>query len=290
MASTHSVWFLGTSAFAVPSLEALLKDPAFSVDLVITQPDRPTGRKQELTAPPVKMAAQKHGLTIEQPENINAHPPSASNPDFLIVVSFGQILSQSILDMATIAPVNVHASLLPRWRGASPIQHAILSGDHDTGVTVQKIVKELDAGPILAQEKITLDLRETYTTLHDRLAPLGAALLLTTLKNPLKPVEQDVSRVTVCRTLKRDDGKIDHTTLSAVDIDRKVRGLNPWPGVTLIVGGQLLKLLETALKPTQTSTPLPCAQGTILHLVTVQAAGGKPMTGAEWERGQRQTK
>lgn len=289
VATPHSVWFLGTSAFAVPALEGLLADPAFSVDLVITQPDRPVGRKQEVTPSPVKIAAQNHGLTIQQPENINATyhilHTTYSAPDFLVVVSFGQILSQVILDIPRIAPVNVHASLLPRWRGASPLQHAILSGDAASGVTVQKIVEELDAGPILAQEKVTLDPRETFTTLHDRLAPLGADLLVRTLKNPLKPIAQDPSQVTLCRTLKRGDGKIDHTSLSASDIDRKVRALTPWPGVTLIVNEQFLKLLETSLELTMDSAPLPCAQETVLHLVTVQTAGKKAMTGAAWKRG-----
>lgn len=292
-----SVWFLGTSPFAVPSLEALIADPAFSVDLVITQPDRPAGRKQELAASAVKIAAEKHGLRIQQPEDINTQLPSTSlgagstrntqAPDFLVVVSFGQILSQKILDLPTIAPVNVHASLLSRWRGASPLQHAILGADKESGVTVQKIVKELDAGPVLAQEKVTLDPRETFVSLHDRLAPMGANLLIKTLKSPLRPTEQDASQVTVCRTLKRSDGKLDHASLSASDIDRKVRALTPWPGVTLIINGQFLKLLETSLEPSMHSSAFPCAQGTVLHLVSVQPAGGKPMAGAEWERGKR---
>ena len=286
-----SVWFLGTSAFAVPTLEALVANPAFSVDLVITQPDRPVGRKQDLTSPPVKITAEQHDVQVIQPENINSQFSILNSqfpqPDFLIVVSFGQILSDQILSIPKIAPVNLHASLLPRWRGASPLQHAILSGDTESGVTVQKIVKELDAGPILAQEKVTLDPRETFTTLHDRLATLGAALLIKTLTSPLHPVEQDQTKVTLCRTLKRADGKIDHSTLPASEIDRKVRGLNPWPGVTLIVNNQLLKLLETSLEASMNSAALACTQGTTLHLVTVQPAGGKAMSGSEWLRGKQ---
>ncbi|NOS67082.1 MAG: methionyl-tRNA formyltransferase [Candidatus Peribacteraceae bacterium] len=293
MAKTHSVWFLGTSSFAVPALVALLNDPLFSVDLVITQPDRPAGRKQELTKSAVKVLAEKHGLKIEQPENINSTyhilHTTYSAPDYLVVISFGQILSEAILDIPKIAAVNVHASLLPRWRGASPLQHAILAGDHESGVTVQKIVKELDAGPVLAQEKLMIEPRETFTTLHDKLAPIGAELLIKTLKNSLQPIEQDTSKVTICRTLKRDDGKLDHTSLSASDIDRKVRALNPWPGVTLIINGQFLKLLETSLEPGMDTAPLSCDNETVLHLVKVQPAGGKPMMGAQWARG-RQSK
>ncbi len=291
MPPKRSIWFLGTSAFAVPSLEALLHDAHFSVDLVITQPDRPVGRKQEVAASPVKAAAMKHGLKIMQPENINDsthYPlPTTHYPDFLVVVSFGQILSQKILDLPKIAPVNVHGSLLPRWRGASPIQHAILAGDKESGVTVQKIVKELDAGPVLAQEKVLIDPRETFTTLHDRLAPLGASLLIRTLKSPLHPIDQDSSQVTICRTLKRNDGLVDPTTMTAKEIDRKVRGLNPWPGVAMVIDGKTVKILQTSLEPGMDTTSLSCAGETVLHLVMVQPAGGKAMGGAQWERGKR---
>ncbi|MSR87484.1 methionyl-tRNA formyltransferase [Candidatus Peribacteria bacterium] len=286
-----SVWFLGTSSFAVPSLEALLKDPSFRVDLVITQPDRPTGRRQELTPSPVKVASESHKIKIIQPENLNdfikSDPEPGPQPDFLIVVSFGQILSQQILDMPTIAPINVHASLLPKLRGASPLQHAILTGEKESGVTVQKMVKELDAGPILAQKKMTLDPRETAVTLHDKLADLGAKLLIKTLKHTLTPVDQDAARATVCHVLTREDGIADVQAMTAESIDRRVRAFTPWPGVTLTINGQPLKLIETALEPTDSSTPLPCANGTVLHLVKVQTAGGKPITGVEWARGNR---
>ena len=288
-ATKTSIWFLGTSAFAIPSLEALIANPEFSVDLVITQPNRPAGRKKELLPPPVKIVAEQNGLKIIQPENINHDSPFSIlhspfvRPDYLVVVSFGQILSQQILDIPRVAPVNIHGSLLPRFRGASPIHHAILAGDRETGVTVQRMVKELDAGPILAQERTPMDPRETYASLHDRLASMGAQLLLKTLASSLTETPQNQKHVTVCRKLTRADGTVDPMAMTAEQIDRKVRALNPWPGVTH--GG--LKILETALTPVQDSTPLPCTEGTILHLVTVQPAGKKPMTGAEWSRGKR---
>ncbi len=287
------VWFLGTSPFAVPSLEALVADSSFSVDLVITQPDRPVGRKQELTTTPVKTIADKYELRILQPENLNSQfsilHSQFDRPNFLIVVSFGQILSQEILDLPTIAPVNVHASLLPRFRGASPIHHAILAGDTETGVTIQKMVKELDAGPILAQENVPINARETVTTLHEKLASIGAKLLLETLKNPLHPVPQDESRKTVCHKLKRKDGEVDPRTMTAQEIDRKVRGLTPWPGVSIILPQMKvpLKLLKTSLEATGDSTPLPCANGSTLHLAQVQPSGGTVMSGTEWKRGQQ---
>jgi methionyl-tRNA formyltransferase len=282
MPAAHSVIFLGTSAFAVPSLEALMKDRRFSPKLVVTQPDRPAGRGQALAQSPVKVAAQKYGLAVEQPDDISAL--STHDTDFLVVVSYGQILPQTILDMPRIAPVNVHASLLPRWRGASPIQNAILSGDTETGVTVQKMALELDAGPILAQRKIPIGPRDTFMALHDRLARFGAELLVQTLAVPLHSQEQDLAHVTFCRKLTRDDGRADTALMTAEEIDRRVRALVPWPGVTVRIDGDELKLLETSLTETSESVPLPC-KNSVLHLVSVQPPGKKPMSGKEWTRG-----
>jgi methionyl-tRNA formyltransferase len=276
--------FLGTSAFAVPSLEALAKDKRFSVDLVITQPDRPTGRKQILTPPPIKISAEKLGLPLQQPEKINTFNYPLSTIHFLVVVSYGQILSQAILDLPTKAPVNVHASLLPRWRGASPIQNAILAGDRETGVTIQRMVKQLDAGPILAQANTPIDPRETTPSLHDRLAVMGAELLIDTLTKPLREQEQDENEIVFCHKLTREDGNVDPNTQTAEEIDRKARALNPWPGVTMEIGGQQVKILETALADQPNSFPFPCRGGSMLHLVKVQRPGGKPVSGAEWGR------
>ncbi len=284
-----SVIFCGTSPFAVPSLEALAKDPAFTVNLVITQPDRPVGRKQVLTPPPVKMAAKKLGLRVFQPEKLNTEFSEARcpKPDFLVVVSYGQILSQAILDFPAVAPINVHASLLPHWRGASPLQHAILHGDTESGVTVQRMVKELDAGPILAQEKYLLQERETFHSLHDTLAAMGAKLLIETLKHPLKETAQDERKVTLCRQLSRKDAEVDPSSMTAIEIDRRVRALNPWPGVTVTLKGQAVKILTSSLAQEENALPLDCKGGTTLFLLTVQPAGKKPMKGAEWMRGTR---
>jgi len=283
------VVFMGTPDFAVPSLKALLSDPAFSVKLVITQPDKPTGRAQILTAPPVKEAAKRMELPVMQPEDIRKdfaglHLP---RPDVLVVVSYGQILSQEILDFPAIAPVNLHASLLPRWRGASPIQHAILAGDGETGVTVQRMFEQLDAGPILAQEKIPLASRETTQTLHDRLAKLGASLLKETLLHPLHPVPQDDAAATFCRKLARADGHCDPGALTAEEIDRKVRALTPWPGVTCPIKDEIVKILKTSLTEQPESLPLPCSKNTMVFIIELQSPGGKPMNGAAWMRGRR---
>jgi methionyl-tRNA formyltransferase len=288
---SHSVIFCGTPDFALPSLQALLTDDAFNVTLVITQPDRPAGRKRTLTPPPVKIFAEKNGIPVFQPENINVElrdymeKNNIAKPDFLVVVAYGKILRQVILDLPLIAPINVHGSLLPRWRGASPVEHAVLAGDAETGVTVQVMALELDAGPILSMRSLPIEPRATSHELRDTLSKIGAKLLVETLKKPLKTQPQPTSDITICGKLERDDGKVDPTTMTAEEIDRKVRALNPWPSVQCMAEGHKLKLIETSLDATTRSTPLPCAHQTTLHLVTVQEAGKKPMIAADWKRG-----
>ncbi len=287
-----TVVFAGTSAFGIPSLRALAADKRFTIPLVITQPDRPVGRKQELTASPIKTLALELGLPLWQPENINAewesNPLLATqnpSPDFLVVIAYGQLLKRPVLDWATQMPLNVHGSLLPRWRGASPVHHAVLSGDRESGVTVQRMVAALDAGPVLTRASTPLSPRETFRTLHDRLAAMSPAPLLEALTTSPTPRDQDESEVTVCRKLAREDGKCDPGRQTAEEIDRRVRALTPWPGVTMPVDGTELKILETALEPTTGSFPVSCADWTILHMTKVQTPGGKPISGEEWRRG-----
>ena len=286
-----SVIFCGTPDFAVPSLKALLDDDAFNVILVITQPDRPIGRKQILTEPPVKVIAEEHGIPVFQPESINKELPAyleshnLARPDFLIVVAYGKILKQPILDLPLIAPINVHGSLLPRWRGASPVEHAVMFGDESTGVTVQEMAFELDAGPILSMQSIVMEPRETSLSMREKLSTIGATLLIDTLKKPLKPEPQPTTGITICGKLSRDDAKIDPTMMNAIEIDRRVRALNPWPSVLCTIDNHEVKVLESALDPTKNSFPLSCAQDTVLHLITVQEAGKKPMIAADWHRG-----
>lgn len=281
--------FCGTSEFAVPALELLSKDPAFVIDLVVTQPDRPVGRKQILTPSPVKFVAQGLGLTVYQPEKLNAEFFSSAyadmRPDFLVVVSYGQILSSKILALPKISPVNVHPSLLPRWRGASPLQHALLHGDTETGVTVQVMAKEMDAGPILMQEKSAVEPRETYQHLHDRLAQVGARMLKDTLLHPLAPKEQSSEGITICSKLTREDGACDASTMTAEEIDRRVRALTPWPGVTLTMDGIAVKILKTALSAEPGSIPVACKSGSTLFVEQILEPGKKPMSGEEWKRG-----
>ncbi len=282
-----SIAFCGTSAFAIPCLEALVSDERFRVTCVITQPDKPVGRKQLLTPPPVKAVAERHKLTLLQPQSLNAEwktlAATVGRPDFLVAVSYGQILSQEILDCPLKAPVNVHASLLPKLRGASPIQHAILQDMKETGVTVQRMVKELDAGPVLDQLRVDVLPRETAPTLHDKLADAGAKLLIDTLVAFPAEKPQNPADATFCRKLSRDDGVVDFGSMTAQDIDRKVRALTPWPGVTW----SGLKFLATALEPDADAMEFECAKGTKLYVTSIQPAGKKPMTGAAYHRGLR---
>lgn len=273
-----NIVFLGTSAFAVPCLKALAQDPSLNVQLVITQPDRPVGRKQILTPPPVKTAAIELGIPVEQPEKLTE---LSQKPEYLIVVSYGQILPESVLGAASIAPLNVHASLLPKLRGASPIQHTILLGLPEAGVTVQRMVKELDAGPILCQRSLPLNETETFTTLHNTLAVMGAELLIDALKNEHTPVEQNAAEATFCKKLKKSDGEADPQTMTARAIDRMIRALTPWPGVTWKEN----KILEASLTENVHGFPLPCAENTILFVTKIQPAGGRPMDGASFLRG-----
>ncbi len=287
-----SIVFCGTPDFAVPSLRALVESGLFDVRLVISQPDRPVGRSGRVIPTAVKKAAIDLGLETWQPEKLNKQIEEENykmgeRPDFLVVVAYGQLLSSKVLEWPTIAPINVHGSLLPRWRGASPIEHAVLHGDTETGIAVQRMVKELDAGPILGVAKTPIGERETALQLRERLAPMGAALLVDVLSKPLVETPQPTDGVTVCRKLSRDDGKADLGAMDAATIDRMARALYPWPGVTATVKGRELKILETATEATGSSTPVDCAKGTTLHLVTVQEAGKKAMSGAEWARGVR---
>ncbi len=287
MSPLHLI-FAGTPDIAVPTLKALAGDDRFMMDLVITQPDRPVGRKKEITPPPVKVEAERLGLPVFQPENLHkewpdfqqAHP-ELPKPDFLVVIAYGQLLSQAMLDLPSIAPLNVHFSLLPLYRGASPIQHAILHGEKTSGVTIQKMIQKLDAGPIAAQESLILDPRETTTSLFERCAVLSAELLPKTLLTPLTLKDQDETKATVCKKLTRADGIIDPQAMTAEEIDRTVRALNPWPGVTW----NDAKILEADLVSSPDVFDLSCKNETHLFIKTIQPAGGKPMRGADFARG-----
>jgi len=232
----------------VPSLRAL-KRAGHQIQLVITQPDRPAGRGMKLTAPPVKMAAEKLGLEVYQPVRIRDAEPAKRlqrlKPDLMVVVAYGQIIPKAVLSIPRLGVVNVHASLLPRHRGAAPVARAILAGDGETGVTIMRMDEKLDHGPILATHVTQIGEHEDAADLTARLAELGADLLVQTVEriDEIKEVEQEHARATIAARLSREDGELEWS-LGASEIDRRVRALQPWPGVTLPTNRGRIKVLK----------------------------------------------
>lgn len=259
--------FMGTPDFAVPSLQAL-HDNGHDVLAVVTQPDRPKGRGRKLTPPPVKRAARRLGYPVVQPETVRTdefhRQMQRLAPELYVVVAFGQILPQSLLDIPTRGAINVHASLLPRFRGAAPIQWTIISGDRETGVTTMMMDKGMDAGDILMKETTEIGPDETADELHDRLKDMGARTLIRTLQRlqegSLERIAQDAEKATFAPMLKKTDGRIDWS-LPAEQIERLIRGLNPWPGAFTFSEGMRLKIYKASVQQRETNLP----PGTILE-------------------------
>lgn len=314
MSDSHCrIVFMGTPDFAVPTLHALIQTPAMDVVGVVTQPDRPAGRGQKLTESPVKQVAQAAGLPVIQPASLRKEPDAVTQirawePDFVVVVAFGQILRQDVLDIPRRAPVNVHASLLPRWRGAAPIQAAIRAGDVYTGITTMIMEAGLDTGPILLQDSIPIAPDETGQSLHDKLAPLGAILLVHTLEwllsGSIAPHPQPTREalITFAPQIKKEDGAIDWSQ-SATQIDRHVRAFTPWPGTYTHWDGRRVKIIagypvdvSTTLAPGEVrpaqdtplagDAPLGIGTGRGLYVPTrLQIEGRKAVSAAEFVRG-----
>jgi methionyl-tRNA formyltransferase len=319
MHNMHKIVFFGTPDFAVPCLRALANDGRFEIIAVVTRPDKPVGRKGIVTPPPVKIAAQELGIAeIRQPEKLKDEPfrswINGVGPacDAFVVVAYGKIFRDWFLELPKKGLINVHASLLPRWRGASPISAAIAAGDRKTGVTIMKIVAETDAGPILAATDEPIRPDDTAGTLRGRLASLGASMLPDALANYLdgliKPKEQDNSKAIYCKTLTREHGKIDWNK-SAEEIERLIRAYTPWPGTWTEIDGKRLKILEVktmeslgCIRDRQwnngtmeagsrfISGNLPavvCGKETALKLLRVQPEGKEAMEGKEFLKGKR---
>lgn len=268
--------FLGTPEFAVPTLEALVS-AGHNILEVVTQPDRPKGRHQTLTPSPVKLAALRHDLRVWQPEKIR-HADSVAHlralaPDAMVIVGYGQIVPQSIIDIAPLGVINVHASLLPELRGAAPIQWSIVRGYEKTGVTTMRIDSGLDTGDIALKWETPVDPNETAPELSPRLASAGADLLLQTLtglaNKTVTPVPQDNSLATLAPILKKEDGRIDWT-VPAQTIHNLIRGLQPWPGAFTMFRGQSLHLWRS--RPVAKKWNL--APGALVHDEGVFAVAG----------------
>ncbi|MFA6446993.1 MAG: methionyl-tRNA formyltransferase [Patescibacteria group bacterium] len=302
---SYSIVFFGTSDFAVPSLKALLADQRFDVKAVVTQPDQPVGRHQVMTAPPIKVTAQENKLAVFQFEKIKDTEALKTladfKADFFVVASYGQIIPQSVLDLPNIGPINVHGSLLPKWRGASCVQSAIAAGDKEAGITIMLMDALMDHGPIISQTATEILADDTGESLHDRLAELGARNLPDVLnqfaQGKLKPVEQDHTKATACKLLKRDDGKIDWSK-SAEEIERLIRAYNPWPSAWMISNKKRIKILKTRILGVLKSPRrhgeifaqdeklvVNCGDNKALEILELQPEGKKAMTAKQFLAG-----
>jgi methionyl-tRNA formyltransferase len=294
--------FMGSPEFALPSLQAAADN--YTVVGVVTQPDRPAGRGRTLTPPPVKKLALELGLPVIQPKRLKE--PEAIDqlktwaPDLIIVAAFGQILRPEVLNLPRYGCLNVHASLLPRWRGAAPIPAAILNGDSSTGITLMQMDAGLDTGPMLAQRSIPIKVDDTAQTLGLKLAQIGADLLLATLPaylaGDIRPVPQQDELATYAPKLEKSAGELVFTQ-SASQLARQVRAYNPWPGSYLFWQGQMLKIFQAdAVKNGENSPgrftvyqnlPAVCTSDGLLVLLEVQPAGKQKIRGEDFLRGAR---
>jgi methionyl-tRNA formyltransferase len=293
--------FAGTPDFAVPALEAVVA-AGHQVLAAITQPDRPAGRGLAAAASPVKQAASRLGIPVLQPASLKTTQAQEEirglAPDVLVVAAYGLILPQSVLDLPRLGAINIHASLLPRWRGAAPIHRALLAGDRETGISIMRMEAGLDTGPVLLREAVTILPDDTAGTLHDRLAALGARLVVAALdglaRGTLTATPQPAVGVTYAAKLEKHEARIDWAR-PAADIERQVRAFNPFPGATARVRGAEVKIWRTAvadgagepgavLATGHGGITVGCGAGA-LRLEELQRAGGRRLAAREFLRG-----
>jgi methionyl-tRNA formyltransferase len=296
--------FCGTPQFAVPSLERLAA-AGFELQLVVTQPDRPQGRGMELTAPPVKQSALKLSLPVIQPEKIKKNDDfqsrlAALQPNAIIVVGYGRIIPPWMLALPGFGNINVHASLLPKYRGAAPVQWAIAQGETVTGVTTMLLNEGLDTGDILLQKEMAILPADTSVTLWPRLAEMGADLLIETLRGleqkSISAVPQDHTQATLAPILKKEDGQVDFNR-TATEIHNRLRGFQPWPGAYAKFRGKNLKFVSSRREDAPSNLGagelrvgdeklfVGCAGRTVLELLQLQPEGKKTMTAREFING-----
>lgn len=301
---TYRIVFMGTPDFAVPVLRALLDGPD-EVVAVATQPDRPKGRGRHLQPPPVKVLAEARGVEVLQPERVKGERGAAFRarlaelaPDLVVVAAYGRILPKALLELPPEGCVNVHASLLPRWRGAGPIQWAVAAGDAESGISIMQMEEGLDTGPVLLQKRLTLAEDETGGSLHDRLAELGADALREALdvmrRGEAAWTPQDDAASTYAPMLKKEDGRLDFTS-PAVDLERRVRAFQPWPGTFTELAGRPVKVLRaealagegtagTVVAAGPAGIDVACGEG-VLRLLELQPEGRRPMPAAAFLAG-----
>jgi len=285
--------FIGTSQFAVLPLENLIKKK-YNIIKVITAPDKPTGRQQEITPSPIKQIALKYKLPFFQPEKIAEITLEISKlkPDLIVLAAYGKIIPKDILGIPKFGCLNLHPSLLPKYRGPSPIQTAILNGEPETGITIMLMDEIIDHGPIIGQKNMTIASDENYQTLEKKLSQLAANFLIEILpqylQNKIKPQPQNEGRTSYTKILTRQDGQIDWQQ-SAQVIARKIRAFYPWPGAWTDFNGKRIKILKAKAVDKKQEATLPTKKG-FLFLEIVQPAGKKLMTGQEFFRGHPNTK
>ncbi|MGH8659098.1 MAG: methionyl-tRNA formyltransferase [Gammaproteobacteria bacterium] len=274
--------FAGTPQFAIPSLATLLADPsAFEIVVVYTQPDKPAGRGRRLQPSPVKQLATAKGVAIRQPPNLkdSATPDDlrAFRLDVMVVVAYGQLLPTAVLQVPRFGCINVHASLLPRWRGAAPIQRALMAADSETGISIMQVVEKLDAGPILAQTRCAIEPADTAETLQQRLAKLGAECLIPTLKaflgGEIEPKPQEEGLVTYAPRITRAEAEIDWR-LGARELEHRVRALNPKPVAYTRLFGTDMRIWEAKILPGQPSAPPGDPYAVSRHGIDVSTGNG----------------
>ncbi|MDD2681182.1 MAG: methionyl-tRNA formyltransferase [Patescibacteria group bacterium] len=296
--------FMGTPDFAVPGLQSLLASSDFEVMAVYTQPDKSAGRKHILTPPPVKKIALEKNILVFQPEKIKTAMENISSlqPDLIVVIAYGKIIPQAILDLPKYGCVNVHASLLPKYRGASCLQAAIKNGDKKTGVTIMKMDAGLDTGPILTQLEITLSGKENLEEIHDKLSKLGADNLVSTLidycNNKIIAQTQDESKASYVGLITKEDGFLNPQN-SAEEIERQIRAYNPWPGTYLILDNQeKMKIIEAEVFEAANSQLvgsfyiennqlyLTCGQNS-LHILKLQRENRNALSASDFLKGNK---
>lgn len=296
---------MGTARFAIPTLRSLF-EKGYEITGVITQPDKPSGRGQTLQAPPVKKTAYQLHLPIYQPKSLKHDEThalfQALAPDMVIVVAYGKILPPWLIALPRYGCINLHGSLLPKYRGAAPVHWAIANGDTETGVCTMKIDEGLDTGPVFLREKTDIGPDETVEQLYDRLAEMGAALMVRAvqgiLDGTLRPQPQDDSQATLAPILRKEHGFIDWT-MPAQAIHNRVRAFNPWPGTVTTFRGTVCKILKTKVGEAGThrdpgtiiaskrSLSVSCGDSTLLDILLIQPESRKPISGVDFANGAR---
>ncbi len=284
-----NIVFMGSPTFAVPTLNMLGQH--FNVVGVFTQPPKPKGRGHKVLKTPVHEAAEAAGIDVFTPKTLRkgAGLEALQNlaPDYIVVAAYGLMLPKLVIELPTHKCLNVHGSLLPRWRGAAPLHHAMLAGDTETGITIMEMDEGLDTGDMLYKEALHIAPNTTYPALHDDMAQLGADMMLKVLQNPAAypPQKQDDALATYANKLTKEDGRLNWQDTAQQNL-RKVQAMNPWPGAWFEHKGAIYKVLAAEVAETSADSPFefPCTEG-VFCVTRIQRAGGKPMEAADFMRG-----